>query len=305
MNFSNLIANLQTFKLADLLDVMIIAFILYHLLGFANRSRAGQLTKGFFVIIGIYVIASVAEMRAVLWVLQNVLSVGVLSLIIVFQPEIRRALEQMGQTDQWAAKLFNNRHNDPSLRGRWHNAIIAICDAAERLSETQTGALIVLERRINLSEIIRTGTPVNSEVNPEVLSTIFYEGTPLHDGAVVIEDGMIRAAGCVLPLSNNLDLGKDMGTRHRAGLGIAENSDAISIVVSEETGIISVGKNGVLIRHFDRQGLYTLLLDEMIPKEPAKKEKVKQTPAERIKDSLMALLSGDGKKEKEGEKNAE
>ena len=191
-----------------------------------------------------------------------------LTLVVLFQPEIRRALERMGQTDQWAAKLFNvkGRYNDPSLKGAWRSAIIAICDAAERFSETKTGALIVLERHTNLSEIVRTGTPVNSAVNLEVLGTIFYEGTPLHDGAAIIENGRIKAAGCVLPLSNNLDLGKDMGTRHRACLGIAENSDAIAIVVSEETGIISMAKNGVLIRHFDRQTLYTRLVDEMIPK---------------------------------------
>ena len=127
----------------------------------------------------------------------------------------------------------------------------------------------MLERNTNLSEIVRTGTPVNSAVNLEVLGTIFYEGTPLHDGAAIIENGRIKAAGCVLPLSNNLDLGKDMGTRHRACLGIAENSDAIAIVVSEETGIISMAKNGVLMRHFDRQTLYTRLVDEMIPKETA------------------------------------
>ncbi len=165
--------------------------------------------------------------------------------------------------------LFNvkNRYNDTSLKGAWRSAIIAICDAAERFSETKTGALIVLERHTNLSEIVRTGTPVNSAVNLEVLGTIFYEGTPLHDGAAIIENGRIKAAGCVLPLSNNLDLGKDMGTRHRACLGIAENSDAIAIVVSEETGIISMAKNGVLMRHFDRQTLYTRLVDEMIPKE--------------------------------------
>lgn len=294
ITLSDILANLQTFKwTTDLLDVLIIAFLIYHLWGFINRSRAGQLAKGFVVVIVVYALAGLASLRTVLWLLENVLSVGVLSLVIIFQPEIRRVLEQMGQTDQWAAKIFHTRHNDPSLRGKWHNAIIAICDAAERLSESQTGALIVLERRTNLSEIIRTGTPVNGEVNPEVLSTIFYEGTPLHDGAVVVEDGMIRAAACVLPLSNNLDLGKDMGTRHRAALGIAENSDAISIVVSEETGIISVGKNGVLIRHFDRQGLYTLLLDEMIPKEPVKKEKANLTAAERIKAALLAAARGE------------
>lgn len=269
MSLSSIIANFQTFKLADLLDILIVAFVIYQLLGFINRTRAGQLAKGALLVVTIYLIATYMNMRTVTWIMNGLIQVGLLTLVVLFQPEIRRALEQVGQTDQWAAKLFRTRHNDPSLRGKWRSAIIAICDAAERFSETKTGALIVLERRTNLSEIVRTGTPVNSEINPEVLGSIFYEGTPLHDGAAIIEDGRIKAAGCVLPLSNNLDLGKDMGTRHRACLGIAENSDAIAIVVSEETGIISMAKNGVLIRHFDRQTLYTRLIDEMIPKETA------------------------------------
>ena len=220
--------------------------------------------------------------------------------MVLFQPEIRRALERMGQTDQWASKLFNvkGRYNDPSLKGAWRSAIIAICDAAERFSETKTGALIVLERHTNLSEIVRTGTPVNSAVNLEVLGTIFYEGTPLHDGAAIIENGRIKAAGCVLPLSNNLDLGKDMGTRHRACLGIAENSDAIAIVVSEETGIISMAKNGVLIRHFDRQSLYTRLIDEMIPKESTVEKNTADSWVEQAK-KLWNWISQKGEDEQQ------
>ena len=251
MTLNSIVANFQTFKLVDLLDILIIAFLIYQLLGFVNRTRAGQLAKGALIVMAVYLVANILNMRTVTWLLNS-------------------PLERMGQTDQWAYRFFNkNRYNDTSLKGAWRSAIIAICDAAERFSETKTGALIVLERNTNLSEIVRTGTPVNSAVNLEVLGTIFYEGTPLHDGAAIIEDGRIKAAGCVLPLSNNLDLGKDMGTRHRACLGIAENSDAIAIVVSEETGIISMAKNGVLMRHFDRQTLYTRLVDEMIPKETA------------------------------------
>ena len=269
MNLNVIISNFQTFKLVDLLDIVIVAFVVYQLLGFISRTRAGQLARGALIVVLIYLIAATLHMRTITWIMDALLQVGLLTLVVVFQPEIRRALEQMGQTDQWFSMVFwRRRHNAPSLRGSWRSAIIAICDAAERFSETKTGALIVLERRTNLSEIVRTGTPVNSEVNLEVLGTIFYEGTPLHDGAAIIENGRIKAAGCVLPLSNNLDLGKDMGTRHRACLGIAENSDAIAVVVSEETGIISMAKNGVLIRHFDRQSLYTRLIDEMIPKEP-------------------------------------
>ncbi len=295
MNWSFIISNFQTFSLADLLDVLIVTFVIYYLLGFISRTRAGQLARGALVVGLIYLIATTTNMRMVTWIMDSLLQVGLLTLVVVFQPEIRRALERMGQTDQWFNRFFRVKHIDPSLRGTWRSAIIAICDAAERFSETRTGALIVLERHTNLSEIERTGTPVDCEVNPEVLGTIFYEGTPLHDGAVIIEDGRVKAAGCVLPLSNNLDLGKDMGTRHRACLGVAENSDAISIVVSEETGIISMAKNGVLIRHFDRQTLYTRLVEEMLPKEQAAETK----GLDGLKEQVLSLLDR-GKKEGEG-----
>ena len=275
MNWSSIIANFQTFNLADLLDVLVVTFVIYQILGIVSRTRAGQLARGALVVALIYVIATTANMRTVTWIMDSLLQVGLLTLVVVFQPEIRRALERMGQTDQWFLKFFRVRHVDPATRGSWRSAIIAICDAAERFSETKTGALIVLERRTDLSEIERTGTPVDCEVNPEVLGTIFYEGTPLHDGAAII--------------------GKDMGTRHRACLGIAENSDAIAIVVSEETGIISMAKNGVLIRHFDRQTLYTRLVDEMIPKEAAAE---KSRGLDTIRGQVLSLMDW---RKKEGE----
>ena len=259
MNWSAIIANFQTFNLADLLDVLIVTFVIYQILGIVSRTRAGQLARGALVVGLIYVIASSANMRTVTWIMDSLLQVGLLTLVVVFQPEIRRALERMGQTDQWFLKFFRVRHVDPATRGSWRSA------------------------------------PVDCEVNPEVLGTIFYEGTPLHDGAAIIEDGRIKAAGCVLPLSNNLDLGKDMGTRHRACLGIAENSDAIAIVVSEETGIISMAKNGVLIRHFDRQTLYTRLVDEMIPKETAAD---KSKGFDTFKGQVLSLMDW---RKKEGE----
>lgn len=299
MTLNSIVANFQTFKLVDLLDILIIAFLIYQLLGIVNRTRAGQLAKGALIVLAVYLVANILNMRTVTWLLNSLLQVGLLTLVVLFQPEIRRALERMGQTDQWAYRFFNkSRYNDTSLKGAWRSAIIAICDAAERFSETKTGALIVLERNTNLSEIVRTGTPVNSAVNLEVLGTIFYEGTPLHDGAAIIEDGRIKAAGCVLPLSNNLDLGKDMGTRHRACLGIAENSDAIAIVVSEETGIISMAKNGVLIRHFDRQSLYTRLIDEMIPKESTVEKNTADSWVEQAK-KLWNWISQKGEDEQQ------
>ena len=291
MTLNSIVANFQTFKLVDLLDILIIAFLIYQLLGIVNRTRAGQLAKGALIVLAVYLVANILNMRTVTWLLNSLLQVGLLTLVVLFQPEIRRALERMGQTDQWAYRFFNkNRYNDTSLKGAWRSAIIAICDAAERFSETKTGALIVLERNTNLSEIVRTGTPVNSAVNLEVLGTIFYEGTPLHDGAAIIENGRIKAAGCVLPLSNNLDLGKDMGTRHRAGLGMSENSDAIVVIVSEETGIISMAKNGVLIRRLDRQNLFNLLQEEVVP--PAEDEEADISPLQKLLRKGGALNHG-------------
>ena len=288
--------HLGTIRVMDIVDILLVAAFFYFLITLVRRTKTNKLFQGIVYILLALWLSGEMQLYTVNYILRNAVQVGLLTLVVLFQPEIRRALERMGQTDQWASKLFNvkGRYNDPSFKGAWRSAIIAICDAAERFSETKTGALIVLERSTNLSEIVRTGTPVNSAVNLEVLGTIFYEGTPLHDGAAIIENGRIKAAGCVLPLSNNLDLGKDMGTRHRACLGIAENSDAIAIVVSEETGIISMAKNGVLIRHFDRQTLYTRLVDEMIPKETAS-EKTDNS----WKGRVQRLLSWVNQKEEE------
>ena len=257
----------------NLVDILLVAFVVYEILVVIRKTRAAQLAKGAVVVLVVYALANLMNLRTVVWIMQSVLQIGFLALIVLFQPELRRALEQMGRTDKWAATLFKNRKDDPSLRAKWQNACLAICDAAEQLSDTRTGALIVLERNSNLSEIIRTGTPLNADVNREMLGTIFYEGTPLHDGAVVVRDGVLKAAGCVLPLSDNLEIGKDMGTRHRAALGMSENSDAVVVVVSEEAGIISMAKNGVLIRRLDRQNLFNLLQEELVPPETAENQK--------------------------------
>lgn len=257
----------------NLLDILLVAFVVYEIILVIRKTRAAQLAKGAVLVLVVYALAYILGLRTIVWIMTSVLQIGFLALIVLFQPELRRALEQMGRTDKWAATLFKNRKNDPSLRAKWQNACLAICDAAEQLSDTRTGALIVLERTSNLSEIIRTGTPLNADVNREMLGTIFYEGTPLHDGAVVVRDGVLKAAGCVLPLSDNLEIGKDMGTRHRAALGMSENSDAVVVVVSEETGIISMAKNGVLIRRLDRQNLFNLLQEELVPPETAEPQK--------------------------------
>ena len=248
----DILSNLRTFGLRDVIDIAVVSLAMYQILLFARKSRAGQLVRGLLLLLVFYALADVMQLRTVRWVLTNVMQIGFIAAIVLFQPELRRTLEHMGQSTNWTILLFTTHRQDPTLRGAWQSAVVAICDAAEQLSDTRTGALMVLERMNNLDEIIRTGTPLSADVIPEMLGTIFYEGTPLHDGAVVI---------------------RDMGTRHRAGLGMSENSDAIVVVVSEETGIISLAKNGVLIRRLDRQNLFNLLQEEIIPPETAEAQK--------------------------------
>ena len=188
---------------------------------------------------------------------RTALIVVALTLVVLFQPEIRRALERMGQTDQWAGKLFNikGRYNDPSFKGAWRSAIIAICDAAERFSETKTGALIVIEQKVSLRDYERTGIDVDGIVTSQLLINIFEHNTPLHDGAVIIQGNRVVSATCYLPLSDNLGLSKELGTRHRAGVGISEITDSLTIIVSEETGKISVAYEGELERNLDADSL--------------------------------------------------
>ena len=257
MTLNSIIANFQTFKLADLLDIVIIAFLIYQLLGIINRTRAGQLAKGALLVLAVYLVANVLNMRTVTWLLNSLLQVGLLTLVVLFQPEIRRALERMGQTDQWAGKLFNikGRYNDPSFKGAWRSAIIAICDAAERFSETKTGALIVIEQKVSLRDYERTGIDVDGIVTSQLLINIFEHNTPLHDGAVIVQGNRVASATCYLPLSDNLGLSKELGTRHRAGVGISEVTDSLTVIVSEETGKISVAYEGKLERNLDAETL--------------------------------------------------
>jgi len=257
--------------IVDLLDILVVTFLIYEAISLVRQTRTAQLAKGIIAVLLAYAVANLLGMRTLAWLINSIMSFGIIALVVVFQPELRRALEQVGRTSLFGMQLFKGKADPGDLRAKWQSAIVAVCDSAEQLADSRTGALVVLERRTNLSEIIKTGTVLNADITPEMLGTIFYEGTPLHDGAVVVRDGRIEAAGCFLPLSNNLEIGKDMGTRHRAALGMSENSDAVVVVVSEETGIISLAKNGVLIRRLDRQNLFNLLEGDMVP--PAVEEK--------------------------------
>lgn len=268
--FNNIRVNFR--GVVDILDILVVAFIFYEAIQLVRQTRTAQLAKGVVVLMAFWLVARLLEMRTLVWIINGIMSFGIVTLVVMFQPELRRALEQVGRANLFGVQLFRSRKDTTDLRAVWQTATVAICDAAERLSETRTGALIVMERQTNLNEIIKTGTVLNADVTPELLGTIFYVGTPLHDGATVIRDGRVEAAGCFLPLSDNLEIGKDMGTRHRAALGMSENSDAVIVVVSEETGIISLAKDGILIRRLDRQNLFNLLEGELVPPAPEEKK---------------------------------
>ena len=259
MTLNSIIANFQTFKLADLLDIIIIAFLIYQLLGIINRTRAGQLAKGALLVLAVYLVANVLNMRTVTWLLNSLLQVGLLTLVVLFQPEIRRFLEKLG-TGSIFSRLLGAPHTlnaDAAIT----QTVLACVD----MSATRTGALIIFERDNRLDDQIRTGTILDAETTAELLKNIFYPKAPLHDGAAIIRSGRIQAAGCMLPLSNNPNLSKELGMRHRAGIGMSEASDAVVVIVSEETGAISVAVNGMLKRHLTKDTFEKILRNELIP----------------------------------------
>jgi len=244
----------------DAFDILIVTIIIYEFILLITRTRAAQLIKGIAIVVAAYFAAGLLQLKTVTFIFQNVLQIGLLALIIVFQPEVRRALEQMGRG---GFSFFSNRFVTDRF-AMWHGAIVSICDSVQNMSDDRTGALIVIERSTGLNEIAGTGKLLNASVTPELIEAIFYNGSPLHDGAMIIENGRIKAAGCLLPLSSNIEISRDMGTRHRAGLGMSENSDALVIVVSEETGIISVAQSGIIIRRLDGANLFRILSNELM-----------------------------------------
>lgn len=259
-----LLSIVQSIGFADLIDIAIIAFVVYQVLIILKKTRAFQIRSGLLLFFAVYVVAITFNLKTVTFLIDNLLQVGFIALLIIFQPELRRALEQVISGMSVSLSVFRKKTAEEIEVDRLRKAIIAICDGIERMSEKQTGALIVMENFTRLENIKRTGTVVNSDITPELIGTIFYDGSPLHDGAVIVHDGKITHAACVLPLSDNLEISKDMGTRHRAALGISEVSDVIALVVSEETGTISYAKNGVLRRNLDRQSLYETLDKEFV-----------------------------------------
>jgi diadenylate cyclase len=281
MSFSDIVGRLgnimRSVGFADILDIAIISVVIYYVLNMLKKTRAFQLMIGVGIFFAVYIVAITFKLKATTFLIDTLLQVGLIALLVVCQPELRRALEQVGSLNMFSRSYMRRRTYEDREVEQLRKAIAAICDGVERMSEKQTGALIVMEKFTRLETVKQSGTPVNADITPELIGTIFYDGSPLHDGAVVIHDGRITHAGCVLPLSDNLEISKEMGTRHRAALGISEVSDVIALVVSEETGTISYAKDGVLRRHQDRHLLYEMLTKEFIQPIVDAQEKNTQT----------------------------
>ena len=231
-----------------------------------RETRAGQLVKGIVLLALGYLISSIVGLKSLKYIISTAFDIGLIAIIILFQPELRRALEKVGRT-RLGFNLFGFGESQDELTEKWSDAIQSICDSCVELSATCTGALIVIERQTKLGEQIETGTILNALPSKEIFGNIFYPKTPLHDGAVIMRDGIILAAACFLPKPQKEELvNKKLGSRHRAAIGMSENSDAVVIVVSEETGQISVAMDGVLTRDYTHEKLKNLLIQELISK---------------------------------------
>ncbi len=252
--------------ITDTLDILLVALFVYFIIRLVRDSRAEQFIRGILVLVAMYVLALVLNLTTVLFLLKAIFDNGLILIIVVFQPEVRRALEQAGQSRRGISRIFmglgtvdNAAHID-----QWNKAIKATCAAMENLQKQKMGALIVLERETRLGEIVRSGTIIEADPSEALISTVFFDKSPLHDGAMILRDGKVYAAACILPLSDNQQISRALGTRHRAGVGMSENSDAVVVILSEETGMISVAEGGELQRNYTPETLAKTLAERML-----------------------------------------
>lgn len=241
-------------SITDVIDILIVAVVIYKILGFIRKTRAEQLLKGVLVLVVATFVSDVLNLHTINWILKGIVTLGAVALLVVFQPELRRALEYMGRSKIMAPLSQVDKEKGKQITSH-------IVKAVENFSRDRVGALMVFEKETALSDIMESGTIVDAEISEQLLGNIFYEGAPLHDGAVIIRKGRVCAAGCVLPLTRSNAISKELGTRHRAGIGITENSDALVLIVSEETGIISMASEGHLSRFLDIKTVEKTLLN--------------------------------------------
>ncbi len=264
--FNDVMAVFRTIQFKDFVDIIAITFVIFSLFKLIRETRAEQLLKGVLMLLLIYFLASIFNLTMLSRLMRLLFEFSVLIIAIIFQPEIRKALERMGQSNfgrKYFSFILKKGKTDEEVKAI-RNSIVDVSDACVLFSSSRTGALIVFEREVKLSDIADTGTILNSEPSVALLGNIFFNKAPLHDGAAIIRDGKIYAAGCILPLTSNKNIDINLGTRHRASLGMSEVSDAVIVVVSEETGSISIAVNGVLYRDFTRETLVDKLEDLLI-----------------------------------------
>lgn len=276
--FVGAINSIKHISIFSIVDILVVSYIFYKGYMLIKETRAEQLLKGIAFIIALIPISYVLRLNMLYFILSKTLTIGVLTLVIIFQPEIRRVLEHLGRS------AFDETHNITDIKER-EAVVDQIVTAVEDLAETKTGALIAIEQRTGLGEFLGSGTIIDAQISSALLENIFVVNTPLHDGATIIRQDRIYASGCVLPLTNNNGINKKLGTRHRAGIGLSENSDALVIIVSEETGIISLAIGGRLTRNYDKEKLKRTLLSIMHDKES---KKVKSA-GERVKTWIKGI----------------
>ena len=284
------VSNIRVF---DVIDILVIAYLIYKAIQFLRETRAGQLAKGIFVLVAMYLIAKWFDLAVLRWVLAVVFNSAIVALAVIFQPELRRMLEKIGQMNLGAGQVLDSEEE------RTKAAVDSICKAAGNMKDSKTGALIVFERKTQLGEIINTGTLIDAKPSVSMVCNIFYPKSPLHDGAVVVRDGRLYAAGCILPLTQNNNLSTHLGTRHRAAIGMTENSDAVVLVVSEETGNISIAYNGKISRNYTAATAYAELQDKLIISD----EKEKESRAAALVKRLFPWALRQKKTKEEGEES--
>ncbi len=266
--FQEMFSSIPPLGVMDIVDILVVAFLIYKLMLIIRSTSAARVARSIMLLLVATWLTDVVHMYTLNWILTRFIEVGIIAIVIVFQPELRRALERFGGRTML-------RFADPlSNRSVEQNAISATVTACEIMAKERVGVLLVFERRTSLEEYFKTGTLIDAKVTDQLLRNLFFKNSPLHDGAVIIRHGRVAAAGCVLPLSENTHLSSDLGTRHRAGIGMSEASDAVVVIVSEETGTISVAIGGMLKRHLAPQTLEKLLTNELLPEENYKKKNV-------------------------------
>lgn len=257
--FTTIYNNLQLLRITDLLDIAIVAYIIYKVIMVVRKTHSFRLAKGLGVLVLVLVGSEVLNLTMITYFIKKGLELGLIAVVILFQPELRRILERIG-----SSKIARMLSGNQAVSVGMDTAITQVALAVKVMSASKTGALMVFERHSNLTEYMRTGTEIHGDISSELIRNIFFEPAPLHDGAVIIREGRVEAAGCMLPLSNNNTLSHDLGMRHRAAIGISEQSDAVVAVVSEETGAISIAINGMIKRHLDIDTFEQILRTELI-----------------------------------------